>query len=73
MAPSCDVVNTEVCSCVHFAQSKLRSVCVGVVGGDYQWLRVLCSKQDQICRMAIQNEVEWRNEWVNTIQSFIAS
>lgn len=33
MAPSCDVVNTEVCSCVHFAQSKLRSVCVGVVGG----------------------------------------
>lgn len=31
MAPSCDVVNAEVCSCVHFAQSKLRSVCVGVV------------------------------------------
>lgn len=37
MAPSCDVVNAEVCSCVHFAQSKLRSVCVGVVGGgNYQ-------------------------------------
>lgn len=33
MAPSCDVVNAEVCSCVHFAQSKLRSVCVGVVVG----------------------------------------
>lgn len=31
MAPSCDVVNAAVCSCVHFAQSKLRSVCVGVV------------------------------------------
>lgn len=29
MAPSCDVVNAEVCSCVHFAQSKLRSVCGG--------------------------------------------
>lgn len=39
MAPSCDVVNAEVCSCVHFAQSKLRSVCVGVGvgrGGNYQ-------------------------------------
>lgn len=34
MAPSCDVVNAEVCSCVHFAQSKLRSVCVGVVVGE---------------------------------------
>lgn len=33
MAPSCDVVNAEVCSCVHFAQSKC-SVCVGGwVGG----------------------------------------